>query len=367
MKSLIYVLCILVSIVGCSSAPPKTTDVLLQDKNLLSSLEIEKLYSGNTLIFKNGDSEFIKSNGITFFNSSNKVMRGKWHTSENKICFNYDHLNMETCRSVLKNEGNIIHGGSKIILKTGDALKLEQKYHDYQKEIKEKNKPKPVLTASQIKAIFSEFTTFYMSGGKEFTRKDGVTFYLSKKGIKKGKWHTKKGNICFQYEDENKSHCAQIEKKGSQIIYSHKNIVLKKGDILHLGSKYYNHLKKNRENNKKLIKANGWILASTLCKANNKPHNCLRDVTPKGIVGRWAGKIISLQSRNKKFTGNMKIKITWISNISKYKCGQVISFNKKYLEDFKSRSVSMQRCKGATQPYTGFDAAADILRYIYLR
>lgn len=110
---------------------------------------------------------------------------------------------------------------------------------------------------------------------------------------------------------------------------------------------------------------NEWVSINEFCSAQNKKPGCFNDVTPKGVIGKWAGTALAVEQNNGQLSGNVKVKITWISSLTEYKCGDIKVFNNNDLKDFASRSVDMERCGSERQAYTPVDLAVDAFKFFY--
>lgn len=69
------------------------------------------------------------------------------------------------------------------------------------------------MTGAQIRESYAGKTAYYHNGEKEFFRKDGVVFFDSRKGLKKGIWRVDEGKVCFKYNGENKWRCSEVTQR----------------------------------------------------------------------------------------------------------------------------------------------------------
>ncbi|SMH60742.1 hypothetical protein [Azospirillum agricola] len=89
-----------------------------------------------------------------------------------------------------------------------------------------------------------------------------------------------------------------------------------------------------------------WTSEAEVCKTKNMPAGCLKMVTSKGFFVKWGGQMTELDmTRKGEFTGNAKVRITWISDGTSYRCGQIVQFNYfNDLKDLTALSPAMRKC-----------------------
>ena len=99
------------------------------------------------------------------------------------------------------------------------------------------------------------------------------------------------------------------------------------------------------------MKKNGWVPYEDVCATQNNLNNVNNScreplmVTPNASLQYWAGELIEFyfDINSNSFT-RFKIKITWITDRSPFKCGQIIEIRPDQVMDFKHRSYALKRC-----------------------
>ncbi|KHD09167.1 hypothetical protein PN36_03005 [Candidatus Thiomargarita nelsonii] len=199
-------------------------------QNSLKIREIEQLYAGKTAYFQNGEIEYHREDGVTFYKKKMQIFSGQWFTKENQICYRYySEYDKVSCQKTFKKGNRVTMSGKLLTLKRGDSEKLQQAYLSYSLE----------LTSSEIEQLYAG-KTMYLNGETEYHREDGVTFYNNKKRIILGKWFTEKNHICYRYSD--KTVCQKTFKKGDIVTYDGTVITLKRGDTENLQKAYHSQL-----------------------------------------------------------------------------------------------------------------------------
>ena len=97
----------------------------------LSSSEIKRLFAGKTAYFPNGEIEYTREDGVTFYNYSKRRIRlGQWFTEKSHICYRYfSDYDQISCHKTFKTDGQVIYDGNVIsLLKRGDTEKLQKAY-----------------------------------------------------------------------------------------------------------------------------------------------------------------------------------------------------------------------------------------------
>jgi hypothetical protein len=225
-KSLWLPLILLVTLMTGYSAEAK------DGKTKLTSSEIEQLYAGKTAYFQNGETEYHREDGVTFYkNSEMEILSGKWFAKENQICYRYySDSNKPVCHKTVKTGDIVTYDGKVITLKMGDTENLQQAY------------PPSLLKIREIEQFYVGKTAYLPNGEIEYHRKDGVTFYKKKNEIVSGKWFTKLNQICYRYyNDYDQIYCHQTFKKGDNITFNGKVITLKMGDTEKLQKAYLSY------------------------------------------------------------------------------------------------------------------------------
>lgn len=73
----------------------------------------------------------------------------------------------------------------------------------------------------------------------------------------------------------------------------------------------------------------------------------INDVTAPN--GYWAGSVVAVglydTGEGFKFAGNLKVKITWITDRTYYQCHKVYEMQQKDIKDFTHRSIMLRRCR----------------------
>jgi len=100
-------------------------------------------------------------------------------------------------------------------------------------------------------------------------------------------------------------------------------------------------VKKNMWMNK-----SSWVSVDTVCQSGIIDCNKTIMVTSNSFVNHWAGEIIEMYHiKNSDDFTRYKISITWLSDNSKYRCGQIIEKRVEDVKDFKVRSIALKKCK----------------------
>jgi len=236
-KSLWLPLILLVTLMTGYSAPADVKD----GKTKLTSSEIKRLYAGKTAYYPNGEIEYHREDGVTFYKNKNEIVSGKWFTKLNQICYRYynDYDKIYYHKTFKKGE-SVTYNGKVITLKMGDTEKLQQAYLSYSLE----------LTSSEIEQLYAGKTAYFQNGETEYHREDGVTFYNSKnkRRIRLGKWFTEKSHICYRYDDDDKTVCQKTFKKGDIVTMYGEVITLKRGDTEELQKSQVNLSRPNTGN-----------------------------------------------------------------------------------------------------------------------
>ncbi len=109
-------------------------------------------------------------------------------------------------------------------------------------------------------------------------------------------------------------------------------------------------------NTPKWLNRSGWVSSKDICEYKKtyitemKNVNCNKKnyVTGKSNFSSWAGYITHIYYNARVTKGQFskpKIKVTWITDKSRYKCGQIIQKNHTEIRDFTHRSIKMRQCK----------------------
>jgi hypothetical protein len=74
----------------------------------------------------------------------------------------------------------------------------------------------------------------------------------------------------------------------------------------------------------------------------------VKDVTGPPRRGYWAGEVeeieIDAQAAEFTLTGRIKVKITWVTDRTSYRCHEIYLMNADDVEDFEYRSLMLTQC-----------------------
>jgi hypothetical protein len=75
----------------------------------------------------------------------------------------------------------------------------------------------------------------------------------------------------------------------------------------------------------------------------------VKDVSGPPRRGYWAGEVteieIDAQEAGFTLTGRIKVKITWVTDRTSYKCHEIYLMNAEDVEDFEYRSLMLTQCQ----------------------
>ncbi|MEN8220240.1 MAG: hypothetical protein ABFS56_28590 [Pseudomonadota bacterium] len=136
-------------------------------KTKLTPSEIEQLHAGKTAYFQNGEIEYHREDGVTFYKNKKKreIVSGKWFTKENHICYRYySDYDKVSCHKTFKKGNSVIHNGKVITLKMGDTENLQKAYLSYSSE----------LSSSDVEQLYAGKTAYFSN--KTFKKGNSVTY-----------------------------------------------------------------------------------------------------------------------------------------------------------------------------------------------
>lgn len=89
----------------------------------------------------------------------------------------------------------------------------------------------------------------------------------------------------------------------------------------------------------------GWVPIDALCSAGMMNCNGPITVTSKTYINHWAGEVVeAYYIKGNNVFSRFRISITWITDKSPYRCGQIIEKRVTDIKDFTSRSFALKRC-----------------------
>ncbi|MEE9338638.1 MAG: hypothetical protein V3U87_11200 [Methylococcaceae bacterium] len=105
------------------------------------------------------------------------------------------------------------------------------------------------------------------------------------------------------------------------------------------------------ENMPEWVKQNGWVPYENICEALNTMQGSSVDcseatlVTENASITHWVGEVISMYySKSKGEFVNTKVKVTWVTDKSPYKCGLIVKMRESEMKNFTHRSIAMKKC-----------------------
>lgn len=90
-----------------------------------------------------------------------------------------------------------------------------------------------------------------------------------------------------------------------------------------------------------------WVDEAELCKISGADPGCTLPVTSTGLGVRWIGEVTAMQFLfpDGEPTGYVKVRVTWDSPDTDFKCGREYKFHMDELKDVTARSLSVRRCR----------------------
>lgn len=91
----------------------------------------------------------------------------------------------------------------------------------------------------------------------------------------------------------------------------------------------------------------GWVSEGAVCRSSlyNQEPGCFQSVTSKGFLTYWGGKILEMEFGADGWNGNVRVRVTHVSDETEYRCGQVLQFNyNEDLKDLTHLSLAMRKC-----------------------